>query len=57
MLFRHMVPSWHEIQDRITRETGYQGSTLFRTHYNELVPSLSLNHAAHGQCQVRIRPG
>jgi hypothetical protein len=43
MLFRHMVPSWHEIQDRITRETGYQGSTLFRTHYNELVPSLSLN--------------
>lgn len=36
------VPSWHEIESRISHEMGYQGGTLFLTPLNERVPSLSL---------------
>lgn len=43
MFFWHMVPTWHEIENRITREMGYQGGARYRTHFNEPAPSLSLN--------------
>lgn len=43
MLLSHLVPSWHEIEARITDEMGYQGGAHFRTHLNEQVASLALN--------------
>ncbi|WP_130908423.1 DUF6861 domain-containing protein [Pseudomonas sp. Sample_16] len=43
MFLWHMVPTWHEIENRITREMGYQGGARYRTHFNEPAPSLSLN--------------
>ncbi|WP_337994307.1 hypothetical protein [Pseudomonas sp. TNT2022 ID1044] len=43
MFLWHRVPTWHEIENRITREMGYQGGAGYRAHFNEPVPSLSLN--------------
>ena len=43
MFLSHLVPSWHEIESRITDEMGYQGGGHFRTHLNEQVASLALN--------------
>ncbi|RRV04167.1 hypothetical protein EGJ27_23110 [Pseudomonas sp. v388] len=43
MLFARLVPSWHEMEARITREMGYQNGAHFRTYRNEPAPSLSLN--------------
>jgi hypothetical protein len=37
------VPTWQEIENRITREMGYQGGACYRTRFNERAPSLSLN--------------
>ncbi|MFJ3368314.1 DUF6861 domain-containing protein [Pseudomonas sp. NPDC086251] len=43
MFLWNVVPTWYEIEDRMCHEMGYQGSASFRTHLNEVVPSLSLN--------------
>ncbi|MEX6677794.1 toxin glutamine deamidase domain-containing protein [Pseudomonas sp. W2Oct36] len=43
MFFWHIVPSWHQIEDRIRQEMGYQGGAQFRNHWGEPAPSLSLN--------------
>jgi hypothetical protein len=43
MFLWNVVPTWYEIEDRMRHEMGYQGSASFRTHLNEVVPSLSLN--------------
>ncbi|MFJ4442662.1 DUF6861 domain-containing protein [Pseudomonas sp. NPDC089422] len=43
MLLWHIVPTWHDIETRITDEMGYQGGAHFRTYLNEAVPSLALN--------------
>jgi len=43
MFLWQIVPTWHEIEKRITHEMGYQGGASFRTHFNEPAPSLSLN--------------
>jgi hypothetical protein len=43
MLLWRFVPTWHDIENRITHEMGYQGGASFRTHFNEPAPSLSLN--------------
>ena len=43
MFLWHMVPTWHEIENRITREMGYQGGACYRTHLNERAPSVALN--------------
>lgn len=43
MFLWHRVPTWHEIENRITREMGYQGGARYRTHFNEPAPSVSLN--------------
>ncbi|MDZ3993040.1 DUF6861 domain-containing protein [Pseudomonas sp. Teo4] len=43
MFIWNIVPSWHEIESRITDEMGYQGGAHFRTYLNEQVPSLALN--------------
>jgi len=43
MLLWHIVPTWHDIESRITDEMGYQGGAHFRTYLNEEVPSLALN--------------
>ena len=42
MLLWHIVPTWHDIESRITDEMGYQGGAHFRTYLNEEVPSLAL---------------
>ena len=38
-----LVPTWHEIESRITDEMGYQGGANYRTHLNAPVASLALN--------------
>ncbi|WP_236236787.1 DUF6861 domain-containing protein [Pseudomonas faucium] len=43
MYLDHLVPSWLEIESRITDEMGYQGGAQFRTYLNEPVASLALN--------------
>jgi len=43
MYLWNIVPSWFEIEDRVTRDMGYQGGGRFRTHLNEIVPSIGLN--------------
>jgi len=43
MFVWHMVPTWQEIESRITHEMGYQGGTSYHTQFNERAPSLSLN--------------
>ncbi|WP_338921192.1 polymorphic toxin type 15 domain-containing protein [Pseudomonas silesiensis] len=43
MFLSHIVPTWHEIENRITHQMGYQGGATYRTHFNERAPSLSLN--------------
>ncbi|MGE8339367.1 DUF6861 domain-containing protein, partial [Pseudomonas laurylsulfatiphila] len=43
MFLWQIVPTWHEIEKRITHEMGYQGGASFRTHFNEPAPSISLN--------------
>ncbi|MQG96196.1 DUF6861 domain-containing protein [Pseudomonas sp. MN1F] len=43
MLFWQIVPTWRDIETRITDEMGYQGGAHFRTYLNEAVPSLALN--------------
>lgn len=43
MLLWHIVPTWRDIETRITDEMGYQGGAHFRTYLNEEVPSLALN--------------
>ncbi|WP_085675893.1 MULTISPECIES: DUF6861 domain-containing protein [unclassified Pseudomonas] len=42
MLLWHIVPTWHDIESRITDEMGYQGGAHFRTYLNQEVPSLAL---------------
>ncbi|WP_442112220.1 DUF6861 domain-containing protein [Pseudomonas sp. NUPR-001] len=42
-MFLGRVPSWQQIEDRITSQMGYQGGASFRTHFNEYVASVSLN--------------
>jgi hypothetical protein len=42
MLLWHIVPTWRDIESRITDEMGYQGGAHFRTYLNEEVPSLAL---------------
>lgn len=43
-MFLWDVPSWQEIEDRITHEMGYQPAGAgFRTQLNEYVASVSLN--------------
>ncbi|WP_240349745.1 hypothetical protein [Pseudomonas putida] len=37
------MPTWRDIETRITDEMGYQGGAHFRTYLNEQVPSLALN--------------
>ncbi|WP_236186360.1 DUF6861 domain-containing protein [Pseudomonas juntendi] len=39
----YLVPSWFEIESRVTDEVGYQGRAQFRTYLNEPVASLALN--------------
>ena len=43
MFLSHIVPTWHEIENRITHQMGYQGGATYRTQFNERAPSLSLN--------------
>ncbi|CAI3807392.1 hypothetical protein GLGCALEP_04636 [Pseudomonas sp. MM221] len=43
MYLGYLVPTWHEIESRITDEMGYQGGAHYRTHLNEPVTSLALN--------------
>ncbi len=43
MFLWNSVPSWFEIENRVTQDMGYQGGGRFRTHLNELVPSIGLN--------------
>lgn len=43
MFLWNSVPSWFEIENRVTQEMGYQGGGRFRTHLNEFVPSIGLN--------------
>ncbi|KAI2694090.1 DUF6861 domain-containing protein [Pseudomonas sp. TNT3] len=43
MFLGRIVPSWHEIESRITDQMGFQGGATYRTHFNERAPSLSLN--------------
>jgi hypothetical protein len=43
MFLWHIVPSWHQIEDRIRQEMGYRGGAQFRNHWGEPAPSLSLN--------------
>nr|WP_314617649.1 polymorphic toxin type 15 domain-containing protein [uncultured Pseudomonas sp.] len=43
MYLDYLVPSWLEIESRITDEMGYQGGAQFRTYLNEPVASLALN--------------
>jgi hypothetical protein len=43
MFVWHMVPTWQEIENRITHEMGYQGGATYRTQFNERAPSVSLN--------------
>jgi hypothetical protein len=39
----YLVPSWFEIESRVTDQMGYQGGAHFRNHLNEPVASLALN--------------
>jgi len=39
----YLVPSWFEIESRVTDHMGYQGGAHFRTYLNEPVASLALN--------------
>ena len=43
MYLDYLVPSWFEIESRVTDEMGYQGRAQFRTYLNEPVASLALN--------------
>lgn len=43
MFFWHIVPSWHQIEDQVRQEMGYQGGARFRNHWGEPAASLSLN--------------
>ena len=43
MYLDHLVPSWFEIESRVTDHMGYQGGAHFRTYLNEPVASLALN--------------
>ncbi|MFV3339421.1 DUF6861 domain-containing protein [Pseudomonas sp. NY15349] len=43
MYLDYLVPSWFEIESRITDEMGYQGRAQFRTYLNEPAASLALN--------------
>ena len=43
MFLSHIVPTWREIENRITHQMGYQGGATYRTQFNERAPSLSLN--------------
>ncbi|MBV7478809.1 DUF6861 domain-containing protein [Pseudomonas sp. PDM31] len=43
MFLWQIVPTWHDIESRITHAMGYQGGAHFRTHFNERAPSVSLN--------------
>ncbi len=39
----NIVPTWFEIENRITHSMGYQGGGTYRTHNNKPVPTLALN--------------
>ncbi|NWC90838.1 MULTISPECIES: DUF6861 domain-containing protein [unclassified Pseudomonas] len=41
-MFLWQVPSWQQIEDRITHEMGYPVGSSFRTYLNEHIPSLDL---------------
>jgi hypothetical protein len=43
MFLWNIVPTWHEIEERISHQMGYQGGASYRTHFNQQVPSLALN--------------
>ncbi|VVO28166.1 DUF6861 domain-containing protein [Pseudomonas fluorescens] len=43
MFLLHIVPTWREIENRITHQMGYQGGATYRRQFNERAPSLSLN--------------
>ena len=43
MYLDYLVPSWFEIESRVTDEMGYQGRAQFRSYLNEPVASLALN--------------
>ncbi|WP_338583901.1 DUF6861 domain-containing protein [Pseudomonas sp. MAG733B] len=43
MFVWQIVPTWHEIENRITHDMGYQGGASYRTHFNEPAPSRALN--------------
>jgi len=43
MYLDYLVPSWFEIESRVTDHMGYQGGAHFRTYSNEPVASLALN--------------
>ena len=43
MYLDYLVPSWLEIESRVTDHMGYQGGAHFRTYSNEPVASLALN--------------
>ncbi|WP_060507886.1 DUF6861 domain-containing protein [Pseudomonas sp. NBRC 111124] len=43
MYLDYLVPSWLQIESRITDQMGYQGGAHFRTYLNEPVASLALN--------------
>ena len=43
MYLDYLVPSWFEIESRVTDHMGYQGGGHFRTYNNEPVASLALN--------------
>ncbi|MFJ4396919.1 DUF6861 domain-containing protein [Pseudomonas sp. NPDC089396] len=43
MYLDYLVPSWLEIESRVTDRMGYQGGAHFRTYSNEPVASLALN--------------
>ena len=38
MFLWHIVPTWHEIENRITHQMGYQGGATYRTQLNERAP-------------------
>jgi len=43
MYLDYLVPSWFEIESRVTDQMGYQGGAHFRNYLNEPVASLALN--------------
>ncbi|MEE4685396.1 hypothetical protein V2K59_11170 [Pseudomonas alliivorans] len=42
MFLRAIVPSWFDIENRITHAMGYQGGATYRTYSNERVDSIGL---------------